>query len=112
MAFRSTRRSWAAPISRSATVSCWRGTTASTGSRGSRTPCTSTSAATARRRPLLGLDDRRHDHRPAVEGLAEEALQVALDQSRHHAAVGALLGGRRLDAPANQAAGLAQQVAL
>src|SRR5207245_5111291 len=38
--------------------------------------------------------------------------QVALDQGRHHAAVGALLGGRRLDALAHDAAGLTQKIRL
>src|SRR5438034_2093059 len=58
----------------------------------------------------LGLDDRRDDHRPPVEYLAEMPLQVALDQRLHDAAIGALLGGRGLDGPAHDAPGLPQHV--
>src|SRR2546425_7312666 len=46
----------------------------------------------------LGLDDRGDDHRAAIEGLAEIALQVTLDESLDDAPVGALLRRCGLDA--------------
>src|SRR3989338_2310196 len=60
---------------------------------------------------LLGLDDGGDDDRPPVEGLAEIALQVALDEGLHDAPVGALLRRGGLDAPAHRARGLAQDLA-
>ncbi len=55
-----------------------------------------------------GLDDGGNDHRPAVEVLAEEALQIALDQRLHDPAIGALLQGGGLDRQAHGAGRLVQ----